>query len=68
MHNHTLNVSDNSNLSIADNDTLADIIELGKPLEDTRNLVVGSTAVLLDGERSMCRLRECNAGKAAKYW
>ena len=36
---------------------------MGKPLEDTRNLVVGSTAVLLDGERSNCRTRECNSGK-----
>ena len=45
-----------------DNDTLADIVEMAKPLEATRNLVVGSTAVILDGERSMCRTRECNSG------
>ncbi|KAK3603342.1 hypothetical protein CHS0354_025948 [Potamilus streckersoni] len=45
-----------------DNETLAEVKELQKPLEAQKREVVGHTAVLLEGETYWCRIRECNLG------
>lgn len=45
-----------------DADTLADIERMVVALDETRTKVVGSTAVKLEGNREMCRARECNMG------
>ena len=50
-------------VSLSDPDTLAVIAQLAEPLEETKNIIVGSTAVILEGDRTQCRLRECNTGK-----
>ena len=47
-----------------DPQTLADIERMKKPLERTRAKIVGSTAVMLEGDPAQCRVRECNTGKS----
>ena len=48
---------------ISDNTVLSDVNEWQKPLEQIKNLTVGTSYVLLNGERATCRVEECNMGK-----
>lgn len=43
-------------------DIVARVQELAAPLEQIRNKVVASSATVIDGNRSVCRIRECEMG------
>jgi len=45
-----------------DAETLARVGELAKPLEEIRNEVVASSAGVIEGNRDVCRNRECEMG------
>ncbi|MFT7594726.1 MAG: 5'-nucleotidase/UDP-sugar diphosphatase [Paracoccaceae bacterium] len=45
-----------------DGDTVARIAELARPLEEIRNKVVAESAGLINGDRSVCRVQECQIG------
>ncbi len=45
-----------------DEEILARVQELAKPVEELRNQVIGEAAVDLDGERASCRFYECTMG------
>lgn len=45
-----------------DGDTVARIAELAGPLDEIRNKVVAETAGVIDGDRSVCRVQECQIG------
>ena len=47
-----------------DPDILAEVTEMGKLLEKEKLQVVGFSAVYLEGDSKVCRLMECNLGKA----
>ena len=47
---------------IVDPETKAIVDILGAELEAVKNELVGETLVTLDGERTSCRLKECNIG------
>jgi 5'-nucleotidase len=51
------------NASVAeDAETVARIAEMAKPLEEIRNKIVAETAALIDGDRNVCRVKECSMG------
>ena len=51
-------------VSFTDPDILAEVTEMGKLLEEKKLQVVGFSAVYLEGDSKVCRLMECNLGKA----
>ncbi|UWQ90143.1 5'-nucleotidase/apyrase family protein [Rhodobacteraceae bacterium M382] len=42
--------------------TVARIGEMAKPLEEIRNKVIGKVASKVEGDRSICRMQECQVG------
>ena len=51
------------NASVAeDAETVARIAEMAKPLEEIRNKIVAETVALIDGDRNVCRVKECSMG------
>ena len=50
-------------LFISDADTEA-LLDLMRPaVEKEKKIIVGYTAVYLEGDRKVCRLQECNIGQ-----
>ncbi|CUH86235.1 Trifunctional nucleotide phosphoesterase protein YfkN precursor [Phaeobacter sp. CECT 5382] len=47
---------------VEDSDTLARIGELAQPLDEIRNKVVAETAAAVEGDRTVCRIQECQMG------
>ncbi|WP_278922552.1 bifunctional metallophosphatase/5'-nucleotidase [Pseudophaeobacter profundi] len=45
-----------------DSDTLARIAELAQPLDEIRNKVVAEAASAVEGDRTICRIQECEMG------
>ena len=45
-----------------DDDTVARIAELAKPLDEIRNKIVASAATAIEGDRAVCRAVECQMG------
>jgi 5'-nucleotidase len=45
-----------------DQSTVARIAELAVPLEEIRQMVVADTSALIEGDRAVCRIRECAMG------
>ncbi len=45
-----------------DADTVARVVELAKPLESIRNKVVAVSGGLIEGNRDICRVQECEMG------
>lgn len=43
-------------------DILARIQELAQPLDEIRNKIVASSATLIEGNRAVCRIQECEMG------
>ena len=41
---------------------MAELEKWEKPVDDTTHSIVGHSLVLLDGDRTSCRRRECNLG------
>ena len=49
-------------ISCIDEETLAEITEWAKPVDEFKGQYVGTTNVLLDGHSDLCRRQECNLG------
>ncbi|KIN73620.1 bifunctional metallophosphatase/5'-nucleotidase [Sulfitobacter guttiformis] len=47
---------------VEDDDTVARIAEMAKPLDEIRNKVVADTAEVIGGDRAVCRSQECSMG------
>jgi 5'-nucleotidase/UDP-sugar diphosphatase len=45
-----------------DEATLAKVAELGIPLEEMKSEVIGSATALIQGDRNVCRVQECEMG------
>jgi 5'-nucleotidase len=45
-----------------DEATLAKVVELGVPLDELKSEVIGSTTAMIQGDRNVCRVRECEMG------
>lgn len=45
-----------------DEATLAKVVELGAPLEEMKAEVIGETTALIQGDRNVCRVQECEMG------
>ncbi|WP_353401138.1 bifunctional metallophosphatase/5'-nucleotidase [Pseudophaeobacter arcticus] len=45
-----------------DSDTVARIAELAQPLDEIRNKVVAEAASAVEGDRTVCRIQECEMG------
>jgi len=43
-------------------DIVARVAELAKPLDEIRNKVVASSAAVIEGNRAVCRIQECEMG------
>ena len=51
------------NADIAENDDIvARVAELARPLDEIRNEVVAESAMLIEGNRDVCRVQECEMG------
>ena len=48
---------------LIDNATAELVKVLKKPLEAAQNTILGYTSVYLQGDRSVCRVEECNMGE-----
>ncbi len=47
---------------VEDATTVARVAELAKPLDEIRNKVVARTAAMIEGNREVCRVQECQMG------